>query len=111
MTDEHRTRAWLWAGRVFFAAILLIGAAAAFAGVEFWIVVPVVVVFGLLVSQLLDPRRSWWGEEPKAILTDPKRRSEYRRRELPVFGLILVVVLVGTFAFGFVASFASSFVD
>ena len=75
-------------------------------GVDFLIVLVamVLVVFG--IGFLVDPRRSWWGAGPMAVMADPAARGRYRRLMTLwlVAGLGLMFVLVTVFvASGIVA--------
>ena len=74
-------------------------------GLSPWVFVPVMVLVAFGVAYLLDPRRSWWGTGPMAVMSDPAALRRYRRTMLlsVVGGLgVLFVVVALVVAWGIV---------
>ena len=74
-------------------------------GLSPWVFVPVMVLIAFGVASLLDPRRSWWGTGPMAVMSDPAALRRYRRTMLlsVVGGLgVLFVVVALVVAWGIV---------
>ncbi len=62
-----------------------------------WVFVPVMVLVAFGVAYLLDPRRSWWGTGPMAVMSDPAALRRYRRTMiLSVVGGVGVLFVVVT---------------
>lgn len=92
--EVDRSRAWAWAGRLLTLTLSLAIVAFVLSEVHFLLGLIVVVAMAFAGGFFLDPKRSWWGPEPARILTDPDRRAEYRRRELPFLVVTFVVIVV-----------------
>lgn len=60
------------------------------AGVDFLVVLVVVVAVALAMSWIVDPRRTWWGPGPTLVMTDAAARRRYRI----VMTIALIVGLV-----------------
>ena len=95
MSGGQRLRAWVLAGRLLIALVCLMIVVGTMSNQPIPAVLLAVVVVGLTGSFLTDPRRSWWGPEPSAVLADPLRRRAWRKRELPVAVVIFLAIVVG----------------
>jgi hypothetical protein len=106
-TTDDRTRQWVLAQRALFVGFLLGVITLALIGVEWWLVLLVLVPLAMAGSWMIDPRRPWWGTEPMATMTDPDRRKAWRRTEVR-FGIaafiVIVVVVPAVLVFSGVAS-------
>ena len=74
-------------------------------GLSPWVFVPVMVLVAFGCAYLLDPRRSWWGTGPMAVMSDRAALRRYRRTMLlaVVGGLgVLFVVVALVVAWGIV---------
>lgn len=89
-----RTRLWIWSGRVLIVAFLTACLVTFFTG-HWWIIVAAVIV-ATAASWLLDPNKAFWGPGPAKVMSDPNRRSRYRRTELRFLILAFVGLIVAT---------------
>jgi hypothetical protein len=95
MLEGQRLRAWLLAGRLLIAVVTVVIVAGTLSNLPVLAVVLADVVIAMTGSWLIDPRRTWWGPEPAAVLADPTRKRDYRKRELLMAVVIVVGLLVG----------------
>jgi hypothetical protein len=95
---DRAVRLWMAAQNMGIVVWLAVIAVLGWVGLDFVIVGVVALLLAFAAGFVFDPRRSWWGAGPAAVLNDPAARGRYRRLMtiwlIAVVGLMLVAPLL-----------------